>query len=103
MQLSFHSFEIFKSICIIQPVYFVAHTGLNGLKEIFNILPTFSHYSLVSISMKTDMHFFCHSDMVMKSCCRMQAGYVGEDVESILYKLLSVCIDEHTLHVHLNF
>lgn len=55
MQLSFRSFEIFKSICIIQPVYFVAHTGLHGLKEIFNILPWFSHYSFVSISMKTEL------------------------------------------------
>lgn len=43
------------------------------------------------------MQFFCPSDMVMKLCCHMQAGYVGEDVESILYKLLSVCIEEHIL------
>jgi ATP-dependent protease Clp ATPase subunit len=30
--------------------------------------------------------------VAMISCCYLQAGYVGEDVESILYKLLMVIL-----------
>ena len=35
--------------------------------------------------------------------CYVQAGYVGEDVESILYKLLTVILTSLFTYLHHNF